>query len=126
MGEIDAEMSAEILTEMVRRDGEVVYSYSWDGGAPGASGSHRVYEFEDHYWSSQDGDLSGPFSSLEKAVGEIPAITDGVTSLDFTGEETDEVVKKLEVDAKPGHEVQINGSWFRVTEARELEPIENS
>jgi hypothetical protein len=55
------------LYERVQDDGEEVAYCVWNGGAPGYSGSTRLYAYEGKFYIFNDGEFHGPYSSKDEA-----------------------------------------------------------
>ena len=60
------------LSDRVLGDGEEVKYCIWNGGAPGYSGSTRIYAYEDQFYVYDDGQLHGPFDSKDAAEDAYP------------------------------------------------------
>ncbi len=116
MAELDVDICLELITELVRDEGEVVFKNDWDSGGPGAGAdSERVYRYKHLYWpdNSTEG-LSGPCESLEDALkGDCGAVTNATTSIRCSELDSAELSSLLWVQSCPKEPFKINGErWF--------------
>ena len=125
LGELDADRCLEILDDLIRDKGTVVFEHFWDSGGPGAGAdSERIYKFAGYFWPccSTEG-FSGPFDELAEALGEMNVVTSATEWIACDAMETQEIVGKLRVvDAPPGHRFEINGEPWAVAANGELTP----
>ena len=59
-------------SEKVTTFGEEVAYCTWNGGAPGYSGSTRIYSYEGQFWVYDDGQMHGPFATQDEAEDKFP------------------------------------------------------
>lgn len=60
------------LWDHVQTDGEEVARCVWDGGAPGYSGSTRIYCYQDQFYVVNDGEFHGPYETKDAAETAFP------------------------------------------------------
>ena len=119
MGEFDTSACAEILSELIIEEGEIVYALQWDSGGPGAGAGYEVvYKFRDYYWTHSDYEgLSGPYDSLAEALSDaFTTMTSATERIRCSELSSEEIVERLEpYDLECTKRIVINGEDWVVT-----------
>ena len=119
MGEFDTSARAEILSELIIEEGEIVYALQWDSGGPGAGAGYEVvYKFRDYYWTHSDYEgLSGPYDSLDEALSDaFTTMTSATERIRCSELSSEEIVERLEpYDLECTKRIVINGEDWVVT-----------
>ena len=119
MGEFDTSACAEILSELIIEEGEIVYALQWDSGGPGAGAGYEVvYKFRDYYWTHSDYEgLSGPYDSLDEALSDaFTTMTSATERIRCSELSSEEIVERLEpYDLECTKRIVINGEDWVVT-----------
>lgn len=119
MGEFDTGACAEILSELIMEEGEIVYGLEWDSGGPGAgAGYEAVYKFKDLYWAYSDYEgLTGPHYCLDDALSSaFTTVTDVTERIRCSELSSKEIVKRLEAfELECTKRIVINGEDWVVT-----------
>jgi len=119
MREFDTRACAEILSELILEEGEIVYSLQWDSGGPAAGAGYEVvYKFRDSYWTHSDYEgLSGPYDSLAEALSDtFTTVTSATERIRCSELSSDEIVERLEpYDLECTKRIVINGEDWVVT-----------
>jgi hypothetical protein len=119
MGEFDTSACAEILSELIIEEGEIVYSLQWDSGGPAAGAGYEVvYKFKDYYWAYSDyEELSGPYSCLDDALSyTFRTVTDVTERIRCSELSSEEIAERLEpYDLECTKRIVINGEDWVVT-----------
>ena len=112
------------LRDLVRSNGEEVFSTSYDGGGPGHSGSAGVIKFADSYWGFDDnGEFGGPFDSLEDALDDCHLQFGEVDlSVDSSEMTSERIASLVQMDATSDHTVTINGEEWSTNKHGKLVP----
>jgi hypothetical protein len=115
MGELDQDACMEIITDLVREEGDAVYVQTWDSGGLGA-GSDFVYAFRGWYWWDDDFGLAGPFESLIEAFPEQGiAVTQTTVRIRSVEWDTDTIIENIRPQDLEGKQtININGEEFDV------------
>ena len=115
MGELDREACIEILTDLIREEGDAVYIQGWDSGGLGA-GADFVYKFRGWYWWDDEFCMSGPFESLVEAFPESSiVISDATIRIRSSEWDTEAIVENLKPHGLTAELViNINGEDFDV------------
>lgn len=123
------EIEDEELIELIIDTGELVYEQFWDSGAPGAGAdSENIYEFEGKYYIGWSFDNPvGPFDSLLAVLdeSELPRVSEATVYIHCNRLPSSEIARRADVAAKPGHEIEINGEQWIVTEENVLEQLKD-
>jgi hypothetical protein len=119
---LDLDRCIELLDELVRSEGQVVFRKFWDSGGPGAgAGEEVVYRYRALFWPHSAEGLSGPYDSLEEALeGDAGAITGATRWITCESLPSDQLVESLWVHSAPKNPIEINGEPWQVTSRGEL------
>ena len=119
---IDPDTAVEILSNLIREQGDVVCMLSCDSGGMAGGGCDFVYKFAGNFWAETEAQgLNGPCDSLIDALGdEFCYVGDAHKSIKFKGITISEYLKLLTVQAIPGHVFEINGTEWVVNKAGKL------
>lgn len=109
-------MSDQLSPELIVNEGTCVYSLSWNTGAPGGTGSERVYVLDGHYAVALDsGEVDGLHTSLAEAVKNheqlswIGPATTEVSSTELTADEVMALLVSCRNIQEPSQTMIING-----------------
>jgi len=117
--EFDTRACAEILSELILEEGEIVYSLQWDSGGPAAGAGYEVvYKFRDSYWTHSDYEgLSGPYDSLDEALSDafktVTSATERIRCSELSSEEIVELLEPYVLECTK--RIVINGEAWVVT-----------
>jgi hypothetical protein len=105
-------------------EGELVFSYEWDSGGPGAGAcTDEIYELNNQYAiSSWDPGDAGPFATLDEALQEydLLLVTSATISIDCPVMSDEDLARILVCD-EDELKVQINGeNWEYYARIREF------
>lgn len=122
------EFDIAAFQQLVQEKGTEVYSASYDGSAPGCSGSAGVSKFAGRFWSYDDnGEFGGPYTTLREALGESHLCFGNVqVCVHVSGMSAAAVAKMIRLEAPTGHAVEINDEEWVVGENGELLPRDSS
>ena len=119
MREFDTGTCAEILSELILEQGEIVYGLYWDSGGPAAGGGCEVvYKFRGYYWTYSDYEgLKGPYYCLDDALSSaFTTVTDVTESIRCSELSSKEIAERLEpYDLEHTKRIVINGEDWVVT-----------
>jgi hypothetical protein len=119
MGEFDTRACAEILSELIIEESEIVYSLQWESGGPAAGAGYEVvYKFRDYYRAYFDyEELSGPYPCLNEALSSaFTTVTDVTESIRCSELSSEEIAERLEpYDLECTKRIVINGEDRVVT-----------
>ena len=119
MREFDTGTCAEILSELILEEGEIVYGLYWDSGGPAAGGGCEVvYKFRGYYWTYSDYEgLQGPYPCLNEALSSaFTTVTDATESIRCSELSSKEITERLEpYDLECTKRIVINGEDWVVT-----------
>jgi hypothetical protein len=119
MREFDTRACAEILSELILEEGQIVYSLQWDSGGPAAGGGYEVvYKFRGYYWTHSDYEgLQGPYPCLNESLSAaFTTVTDVTESIRCSELSSEEIVERLEPhDLEYTKRIVINGEDWVVT-----------
>lgn len=112
----------ERLVELIQERGKAVVSATYDGGAPGYSGSASVVKFAGVFWSFDDnGEFGGPFDTLRDALAdEHLSFGEVAVSIEVTGMATSTYAAMMRGDGPESHSTALNGEEWSVGEDGEL------
>lgn len=115
MGELDHEACMEILTDLIREEGDAVYIQGWDSGGLGA-GADFIYKYREWYWWDDEFGMAGPFESLIEAFPEKGiSISDATIRIRSSEWDTEAIIENLKPQGLTTERViNINGEDFDV------------
>lgn len=120
------EFDVDAFRALVLQRGKVVCTASYDGGAPGYSGSAGVVRFGGAFFAyDDDGGFGGPHQTLGDALGdEHLAFGEVDVTVQVTGMSAARYAALVQLDAPEGHEIEINGKTWVLGEDGTLAPAE--
>jgi hypothetical protein len=119
MCELDVDACLEILTELIRNDGDPVYSYHWDSGNPGAGAwTDFVFKYRDRYWFDGSDGMAGPYDSLMEALPDefgigVTSATVSVTSSEMDSGDIIDLLRPMDLDEAVT--ITVNGGTVSVS-----------
>jgi hypothetical protein len=118
----DDELEGDDDLDQIVEEGEGVFYHNWDSGGPGA-GSEDVYHWNGKFVvSSDDFGNSGPYSSLDEAIGKhgLLVVTSATENIDCSLLTARELAKRLSCE-EDGYEIELNGEpWVYRAKAGEF------
>ena len=131
----DERMVDEDLVDEICEEGEVVYTYGWDGDSPGhGSGSEDVYSYRGKFYASvTDGDMTGPYETVKEAIASnelLYTLSECVTGVDSALLEDAALIDLLDLSILDGSEfiqdgflIEINGRRYEYRKPASLIPL---
>lgn len=127
--------AAEDHLEDIIENGELVFFHAWDSANPdgspatgsgaGGAGSERIYrKGKEYVFASEDFGNSGPFDSLEEALGVIDLffVNSATKEIESTELSEKELLDRIRIDFEdPDYEIRflLNGKPYRYDFERE-------
>ena len=123
--DIHVKDSLKILIDLIREDGEIVYTQDWDTGGPGMGAQTDViFKYRDKYWLEWASGVSGPRDEIIKVFPEpYIAVTGATESIACREMDADEIIKYIKpIDLEDKVRITINGNEYNVFPDGKVEP----